>query len=234
MAGKKYFKHSRAPNTGRIMDAFLVIRLCGFDDRRLCCNCALAHPSLASHSFHRVQSRGFLAMVNFTFTIEPDQMARAWVVYKLKDAAGAVQFVGHCRLSQIAGVPDARANNYFRAIFPPGRPMTVEVINILYARHHAQNELWKYLRENGRPFMLAHGTHQSLKSVPVVCEQTGEKFASIQDACKAHGLTPSALSNHLAQRAGYQSVKGKTYSRGVSAVLSPTQPPAVPLHGVKP
>ena len=169
--------------------------------------------------------------MQINFTIDPDQLPRAWAVYRLRDASGTVQYVGHCRMSQLAALPDARANPFFRAVFPPGRPLTVEVLSIEPHRIAAQNGLWRYIQQHGRPFMIAHGVRPSLKGSPVVCDQTGEKFATIKAACDAHGVSQSALSNHLANRPGYATVKNKTYSRGQSAVPlhanSAAPPPAV-------
>lgn len=152
------------------------------------------------------------------FKIEPDHLSRAWVFYRLFDAAGTIQYVGHCRFSQLSALPDARAHELFRAIFPPGRPMTIEVLNIAPGRTAAQNLMWQYMQQHGRPFMLSHGVRPGMKGSPLTCNETGEKFFTIVEACRAHGISQSALSNHLAHKPGYATVKGKTYIRGHAAV----------------
>ncbi len=156
--------------------------------------------------------------MKINLTIEPDQLYRAWIVYTLKDAHGTIQYVGHCRLSQLSGLPDARANSLFRYIFPPGRPLTVDMVHIGVRATDARNFMWQWIQEHGRPFMLLQGIRAGQRGVPLVCNETGEVFDTISAACEAHGVAQSAISNHLANRPGFATVKGKTYARGKHAV----------------
>lgn len=156
-------------------------------------------------------------------TTPPAFLTRAWAVYTLHDSAGTFQFIGTCRLAQISSTPDARANKFFQHIFPDGWPMTLTLLSVHPSRKHGLNEVWKHIQVHGRPFMLAHGTTFQ-RGIPVVCNETGEKFTNSRAAAFAHGLTTSALSNHLARKPGHMTVRGKTYKYGQSDDDRPVDP----------
>jgi hypothetical protein len=76
------------------------------------------------------------------------------------------------------------------------------------------NAVWQEVQKIGRPMMLQFGNTLTRRAQPVMCDQTGEIWPSARAAATAHGLTPSALSNHLARKAGFATVRGKTYKYG--------------------
>lgn len=47
----------------------------------------------------------------------------------------------------------------------------------------------------------------------IVCNDTGEIFATVRETCDKHNLSYAALINHLKRRKSYNSVKGKTYTK---------------------
>lgn len=150
----------------------------------------------------------------FSMTIDPHAANKSWVVYRLFDADGIVQYIGHCRLSQMTSFPDARGHVMFAKVFPAGANLTLEVLSIYVDRLSAKNAIWDYFKDNPRPLMNNMGVWQG-GSVAVRCVETGEVFDSIHQCAKAHGLTTNALSRHLAGKIGFKSVKGKTYERAV-------------------
>lgn len=152
--------------------------------------------------------------MQINLTIEPDQIVRAWAVYTLQDSTGTIQYIGHCRLAQLSSTPDARAHSLFKQIFPAGRAMTLNVLQLTQKQHLARNVMWQYIQTNGRPFMLAHGLRAGMRGCMVTCNETGEVFNTLVAACEAHGLSQSHLSAHLANKPGCAHVKGKTYTRG--------------------
>lgn len=51
------------------------------------------------------------------------------------------------------------------------------------------------------------------QGVSVICNETGERFDSINQACEKHGLSYSQLCKHLSGSRGFKSVKNRTYKR---------------------
>lgn len=47
----------------------------------------------------------------------------------------------------------------------------------------------------------------------VICNETGETFPNANACAKAHEIANSALINHLNNKPGHRSVKGRTYRR---------------------
>ena len=182
-----------------------------------CCTCSwsysLCHGQSLGRSRTAPQRFAFrVCIVKINITIAPDQMRYAWVVYLLRDAGGNLQFIGCSRLSQVFNIPDARANSYFLQIFPNGSVMNLEVLHMEPSREKARNAQWFYFRQYGKPFIQQAGrAYRGTKKQPILCDQTGEKFESISDASKAHGVAQSQLSNHLMGKSGFITVHGKTY-----------------------
>ncbi len=145
----------------------------------------------------------------------------AYVTYQLRNHNGLVQYVGTCRLSRIMQLPDAIRHPDFATMFDTSKPISIEGIFISNSRtdcHAKRIELIKSL--NLKP---VGGELKGQHNVPITCVETGEVFHTLQDVVKAHGCTLAALCNHLQHKPMYNTVKGKTYYRGLPLADSQLQ-----------
>jgi len=55
--------------------------------------------------------------------------------------------------------------------------------------------------------------HDSREPIVIMCCETYELFPTAAAACKAHGIQPSRLSNHLNARPGNRAIRGRSYQR---------------------
>lgn len=136
--------------------------------------------------------------------LKNDEFSKRWVVYGLFDVStNQPVFVGCLKLTSLFTLSDARA----ALILNPDTETIVMLLDTFDSRADAMVCQAKHLQRLGLTI-----TPRS-RAKAVRCVTTGETFASAQDAVNAHGLSYSALSNHLNRRAGYITVKGKTYER---------------------
>lgn len=135
-----------------------------------------------------------------------------YAVYMCKDISNVVQYVGIAPLSDLLTLEDAFCNSEFTEIF--GQPNTpIELI----CEHITEDE--KEAREQQRILITMHNPHCNrkgyyihTKNQYVKCNETGETFRNTVEATKHHGVTYSALYNHLKRKPGHKTVKGRTYS----------------------
>ncbi len=144
-----------------------------------------------------------------TYTIvnlaTPEEMSRSWCVYTLLDKETAkTVYVGHCRLSQVFGMPDAR----LRPDFDGTRPVILRVDIITPHRTAAQIAAQGIINKMGTPPINRRQPFTRIK-----CVDTGEIWKSANACAAAHELAQPALSNHLNNMPGYRSVKGRQYER---------------------
>jgi len=150
-------------------------------------------------------------MEDVTFKINltsPHQVK--WVVYSLHDDTGAMQFMGICQWRSLMSVPDARKHPMFAEVFGEAEDVWMKIHKTLNSKPECQIWMNRYMRDKPRPFMMQYRSAMRGK-VAVRCIETGEHFESITDCATAHGLSSSALSNHLSGNPSYKSVGGRTY-----------------------
>lgn len=148
-------------------------------------------------------------MINLNALIRTADIEKTWVVYILYNAVTAAPvFVGHCKLNQLFALPDARRD------MGAGMPeavilrVTDECADVAAAaRAHRVR-----VQETGIAVDLARYRMKRVTSL-IECVETGEKWPTIVDAARAHGLGAGNLSNHLRGAPGFNTVKGKTYRR---------------------
>lgn len=147
-------------------------------------------------------------MHNIIINGTPSSFGKTWVCYTLRDGQTAeVMYNGHCRLTELFAMPDARANILFDECFPPDRPLLLCMVSEHPDRAHAA------LAARNLPAGRMNRADGMRRHAMIECVETGEKWHSAMDACRAHGLPQPALSNHLNGKPGYNSVKGRTYRR---------------------
>ena len=147
-----------------------------------------------------------------TYTIvnlaTPEEMSSAWCMYTLLDKETAkTVYVGHCLLSEVFNMPDARLT----PSFDEGKPVILRVGIIALDKIDVKTAAQEILNKDGTPPW--NRAALCTRNSAIKCIDTGEVFASVKEAVKAHGLTQSALSNHLNGKKGYKQVKGRTYRR---------------------
>lgn len=139
---------------------------------------------------------------------KPNQIVKSWVVYSIHDAVTAkVKFVGHCKLTQLFSIPDARAN----LTVDDDEPIIIRALDMCKNKVEAIRAHSKRAKELGVTKQLA--TARMKRSGIIECIDTGERFNTIGEVCDAHGATPSAMSHHLRGTPGHVTVKNKVYRR---------------------
>lgn len=150
-------------------------------------------------------------MINITHAFTIDTLSEQWAVYVLYDGTGKVHYIGHIRLTQLFTISDARANALFKETLQ-GITVYIRVTDIVNSKAQALNAHAERTREyGGIPHMTIHGT--STKLTTVICNETGERFNSMNEVVRKHGVSLSQLSHHIRGTAGHKTVKGKTYAR---------------------
>lgn len=143
-------------------------------------------------------------------TIEVANFKKQYVAYQLTDMAGKLLFVGISKLTDVLALPGSF-----------GLP---EKVNLIVSAPHddlmrAANDAL-FIAEGAARTDLINGLKKIVDAIqrppkragrPIECVETNERFFSASAAAIAHGLSYSALNNHLKGAIGFKSVKGKTY-----------------------
>lgn len=134
----------------------------------------------------------------------PEELNRLFCVYRLIHPTNAtVLYVGHCRWIDVLRMPDIRWHREGGEI--------LHIIELYPDHHSARVAAQAQIKAAGWP---AHNkTAMTGVQKMVQCVETSEIWPSITIASRAHGISPSALSNHLNGRPGHRSVKGRHYQR---------------------
>lgn len=133
-----------------------------------------------------------------------NEISKQWAVYTLQDTVTfEIVHVGHIRLSQLFTYADARDNP--RVNFE--RFYITDVFEITDNAGLALRSALAKIRELNLPVL------PKPRAATIQCVTTGEIFQSSVEVVKAHGVTQSALSNHLNNKPGFNSVKGKVYKK---------------------
>lgn len=134
-------------------------------------------------------------------------------VYLHRDAEKAVQFVGCCKLHLLFDAPDARSNAQWLQLFGNSNaPMELEVVTLSNNPKEAFSEQRRLILLYD-PICNRRGFWRDTRHMRIICNETGEIFNTATECATTHGITPSALSNHLRMRKGFNTVGGRTYQR---------------------
>lgn len=140
---------------------------------------------------------------NIAVINQPIKLTKKWCVYTLTDVStNKIVYVGHIKLLQLFAFIDARLANVDLNKF-----YTIRVIELCENSGLALRSAMIKTRELGLKIV------PKSRSFRVYCVNTGETFNSIKETCMVHGLQASNLSNHLNNKPGFNTVKGKTYKK---------------------
>ncbi len=148
-------------------------------------------------------------MININGFIDKNKSSKLWVVYILYHPHTAVPFfVGHCKLNQLFSFPDAYKDIGLSCpdLFMFRVTDVVENLGDALKAHSVR------VRETGTLVDLARQRLANATAV-IECLDTGEKWPTLAEAARAHGLGAGNLSKHLRGAAGFNTVKGRRYRR---------------------
>lgn len=149
---------------------------------------------------------------NIILSTTPAELQNQWCVYELYDGNTAVVvYIGVCKLSNLFSIPDARSNVLFDETFDEAQSLLIRLLKQCQTKVEAQRHVIQFINERGTPLMNC-ATFQHVNQ-RIRCVTTGETFKSAKEACDAHDLVPSQLSNHLSKKPSYRTCKGKIYKR---------------------
>lgn len=149
-------------------------------------------------------------MINVNLIIQPKEINDKWVTYLLYDKNHKLQHIGISQLIKLFSLADAKRNPAFFKYFPSDQELTLSVFELFNNRAEAIKAQSELIRKYNLPDMMKQAGN---KHLPIKCNETGEIFKSVQDVCFAHGVTASAVSQHLNNTPGFRTVKNRTYTR---------------------
>lgn len=142
-------------------------------------------------------------------TIEVNSVHKLYVVYSMS-RDDVIIYVGLCKWSQLLHTPDARLNSGFRHL---SGSVVLEVLDYFASKKEAMR--YQSASVNAlAPSLNLMGKRVSANRNVITCLNDGMSYTSLYDAARAYDLTPGAISNHLAGRAGYDTVHGKRFAKG--------------------
>ncbi|QWY83186.1 hypothetical protein [Rhizobium phage RHph_X2_24] len=145
------------------------------------------------------------------------QIRSFYAVYMHEDAIeNRVLYIGVTRLDELFTFNDALCNSMWSDTVdrPEIVNLSVRVVALTEDEREAIMEQRRLIAEH-RPFCNVKGYWVAPSRQKILCIETGEIFNSISDVEKAHGISRSAMSNHLNGKTGFKSVRGRTYKRTV-------------------
>ncbi len=125
---------------------------------------------------------------------------------------GVVFFVGLQPLNDAYQCLDARSNSEW-AKFIGNNVFTMELDMVSTDRFQLASRRFQLIQHHKPHANLAGSEMVSGVSNAIMCNETGERFATMSAAAMAHGISQSQLSNHIAGRKYYARIKGRTYKR---------------------
>lgn len=143
-----------------------------------------------------------------------NDFGRHYCVYEHYNAEDVLMFVGVSKIVEAFMFQDARQNSEWVKIFTADTPLIMKIVLTTPDLHIASNYRHRIITTQ-RPHCNAYGFSMLGIRAEIICDQTNERFATITEAARAHGISASALSNHLNNKVGHKSVKGKTYRKGI-------------------
>jgi len=145
-------------------------------------------------------------------TVKVGEARKLWAVYS-HSINGAVQFIGISKLKDVFTLTDARANLTWLEMFgDPQQEITITINMVSMVRREVAAERARLVKLL-RPSCNLAGSYVPRTAYVIVCNETGETFDNAKQAAEAHGITTSALSNHLNRKPTFRTVGGRTYER---------------------
>ena len=144
--------------------------------------------------------------MKFEINLSAEDLESLWVVYKLTRVdASIVDYVGYCRLSHFASLPDARKI----AGFNLHKKYRIEIIALCGDKKGAAGMNASIVAN--MPSVPKFNKLEKSRSIQ--CIETGEIYPSIRAAALANGADTGALSRHINGSPSHNTIKGKTFRR---------------------
>ncbi|RUW55586.1 hypothetical protein EOA32_00780 [Mesorhizobium sp. M1A.F.Ca.ET.072.01.1.1] len=140
------------------------------------------------------------------------ELGKLWCLYHHHDATDQLAYIGVCKLLDLFQCPDARQNSEWIRLFGANEGIIVKLQLTSLDEVTVNNLRFRQVQEL-KPVCNMVGFSYAGAKMRIICNETGEEFESISHAARVHCLSQSALSNHLNQKPGHKSVKGKTYRK---------------------
>jgi hypothetical protein len=154
-----------------------------------------------------------LTPCNIQITSTVADIKQQFAIYTHSDAAGTIKYIGVAPLAELFTFSDAECNSLWPDHFSGNeRPITINVIALTHDEQEAYKEHARLVMQY-TPICNRQGYYVNPRRQNIKCVETGEVWRTAAEACKAHGLATSALTNHLNHKPGYKTVKGRTYIR---------------------
>lgn len=134
----------------------------------------------------------------------------AFWTYAVYNAYNELLFVWYGRLNDIVGSRPFRSLN----CYDPSQMYKVYLLGCVNTEIEARNEVnwWiEHSELHGRTPLWNMNFRIYNDNKLIRCLETGELFRNAQEIVKTYGVCQSALSKHLAQKAGYKTVKGMRF-----------------------
>jgi hypothetical protein len=155
--------------------------------------------------------------ITHTATIEATTLAMRehWCVYS-HHAFGELFYIGLCKMRDVFDAPDAIKNNHWRDHITDETPIKLTIVFSSIILSDC-NKLHAQLIEQYKPRANKLGW---ITTGPVVIScvsgpHAGKTWRSQVEAARALGFNQPTLSNHLNGIAGYETVKGMKFKRGM-------------------
>jgi len=139
------------------------------------------------------------------------KLSEYYVVYQVYDiATNETVFIGCCAMLKLMLLPDLRQCS----LFDSKKDYAITVLSAHETKLEAHNTAAKILAPDVRhpiPLPLYNRDRRASKRSAILCHQTGQHFQTLAEVTRAHGCSQSQLCNHLHNKVGFNSVKGRTY-----------------------
>jgi hypothetical protein len=140
------------------------------------------------------------------------ELGRLWCLYHHHDVDDVLTYIGVCKLVELFQCTDARQNSEWIKRFGDNQALVIKLQLTSIDEVQCNNQRFRQVQEL-KPVCNMIGYNMYGARMKIVCNETREEFGSIAEAARRHTLSQSALSNHLNNKPGHKSVKGKTYRK---------------------
>lgn len=150
-------------------------------------------------------------MINITVTREALDK-HTWCVYlHFINGDTTPIFAGVCRVRALLDMQEARGNSAWTELVLGPTPIRIALIHTTDSYYEAVNFRMKYIIAQ-KPICNMQGKSIGVSRI-IVCNETGQEYASITEAARKMDAGLSNMTNHINRKPGFKSVKGYTFRR---------------------
>ena len=136
-----------------------------------------------------------------------------WVVYSIHigDELENVH-MDCCKLYDIENIPETKNHNKFLDTLGNTRFVSVKIHKLFDRKSQCEVFIRQFNHGKRPPFMNRFFASYN-RQIGVICNETGEKFKTLKECARTHGIDHGNLSKHLRGEPNYKHIKGRTYRR---------------------